>query len=178
MRRLSRGQCTNKGARIPFVQKKFPQTAITVHLSVLSYRKSKIAPESADDPGAAKEAQTTKVLSVLKTVLTRACVIYTVLITGVYLIGAYVNSAWLPSPSAVAALLVLSLWIGASLSFLFSDALVPALRIVLHFLATGAVFWLTFGVWSGYLRRGGSGVLILVLYTVLYALIGGVTPFS
>jgi len=102
-------------------------------------------------------------------------VIYTVLITGVYLIGAYVNSAWLPSPSAVAALLVLSLWIGASLSFLFSDALVPALRVILHFLATGAVFWLTFGVWSGYLRRGGSGVLILVLYTVLYALIGGVT---
>ena len=114
-------------------------------------------------------------MSIIKTTLVRACVIYTVLITGVYMIGAFVNSAWLPSPATVAALLVLSLWLGASLSFLFSDLLVPSLRVILHFIATGLVFWLTFGVWGGYLKNGGSTAVLFVLYAVLYALAGGVT---
>ena len=101
--------------------------------------------------------------------------IYTVLITSVYMIGAFVNAAWLPSPSTVAALLALSLWIGASLSFLFSDLLVPSLRVVLHFFATAFVFWLTFGVWGGYLKNGGSAAVLFVLYAVLYALFAGIT---
>ena len=46
---------------------------------------------------------------------------------------------------------------------------------ILHFLATGFVFWLTFGVWGGYLRNGGSAAVLFVLYAVLYALAGGVT---
>ena len=122
-----------------------------------------------------REGHDLKPLNFIKTVLVRACVVYTVLITGVYLIGAFVNAAWLPSPATVGALLALSIWIGASLSFLFSDLLVPALRVILHFLATGIVFWLTFGILGGYLRSGGSAVVLFVLYAVLYALAGGVT---
>lgn len=122
-----------------------------------------------------REGYALKPISVVKTVLVRACVIYTVLITSVYMTGAFVNSAWLPSPATVAALLALSLWIGASLSFLFSDLLVPSLRVILHFIATGLVFWLTFGVWGGYLKNGGSAAVLFVLYAVLYALAGGIT---
>ena len=124
---------------------------------------------------ASREGHELKPLHLFKTVFVRACVVYSALITGVYLIGAFVNAAWLPSPATVGALLVLSLWIGASLSFLFSDLLVPALRVILHFVATGAVFYLTFGVMGGYLRKGGSAVVLFVLYAVLYALAGGVT---
>ena len=124
---------------------------------------------------ALREGHELKPLHLVKTVFVRACVVYTVLITGVYLIGAFVNAAWLPSPATVGALLLLSLWIGGSLSFLFSDFLVPALRVILHFIATGVVFYLTFGVMGGYLRNGGSAVVLFILYAVLYALAGGVT---
>ena len=153
--------------RAAIVQKKITPRPRNLHLSVLSYDKKLTVRKKGDSA--------LKPLSFVKTILTRACVIYTVLITGVYMTGAFVNSAWLPSPSTVAALLVLSLWLGASISFLFSDLLVPSLRVILHFITTGLVFFLTFGVWGGYLKNGGSAAVLFVLYAVLYALAGGIT---
>ncbi len=101
--------------------------------------------------------------------------IYSLLITAVYLIGARVDSSWLPSPATVFSLIILSLYLGFSLAFVFSDLLIPSLRLLIHFLATLFVFWLTFVKLGGYLKNGGSALTVIVAFTALYALAAGIT---
>ena len=117
-----------------------------------------------------------KALRFVKTVLIRACVIDAVYLNLFYFIGGLISPTLLPYPSAVAWMLVQSLFLSLSLSFLFSDLLTAPLRLVLHFLATCAFFRLTFSLPGGYFKTGvqasSGGVSFLVFFvffTLIYA---------
>lgn len=111
-----------------------------------------------------------KTLSLLKKIISQACVFYTVLITATFLLGAFVDSSWLPKPSMVLALLVFSLILAAGNSFLFSDRLVFPLRLLIHYIATTIVFYIVFVLWGGYRDNGGSVITVLLVYTFAYGI--------
>ena len=111
-----------------------------------------------------------KTLLWCKKTLTQACVIYTFLITSVYLLGSAVDSHMVPTLSMVLALLVFSAALAAANSFLFSEVLLFPIRLLFHYLATAFVFYIAFVVWGGYKDNGGSVLTILLIYTFAYAI--------
>ena len=119
-----------------------------------------------------------KTLETAKRIHTRGCVVYTVLITAVYLLGASVDRSWLPTPGTVASLLLFSLYLAASAEFLFSDLLVGPLRVLIHFAVTLFVFWLTFCRMGGYLKNGGSFGTAFLVYLFAYILCAAVVLLS
>ena len=123
-----------------------------------------------------------KTLRAVKTVLARALVIDAVFLNLFYLTGTLIRPTLLPVPSAVAWMLVQSLFLSVSFCFLFSDFLTAPLRLVLHFLATLGFFWLIFSMPGGYFRTGenaaSGGVSFLVyfvFFTLVYAVAASVT---
>lgn len=110
-----------------------------------------------------------KTLLWLKKIITQACVLYTFLITSVYLLGNAVDSHMVPTLAMVLALLGFSLALSAANSFLFSDKLLFPIRLLFHYLLTAFVFYIAFVVWGGYKASGGSVLTILLIYTFAYA---------
>ena len=104
----------------------------------------------------------------LKKTVGQACVFYTFFITAVYLLGVYVDYHWVPTLHMVLSLLLFSLVLSAANSFLFSDRLVFALRLLIHFVITTLVFYIVFVVWGGFQANGGSVLAVLLVYTFAY----------
>lgn len=111
-----------------------------------------------------------KTLSKIKNIVTRACVIYTVLITSVYLLGVSVSSDWIPTLNMVLALLVFSFCLSGLHGFLFSSLLVFPLRLVIHYVISTIVFYIVFVCWGGYRANGGSVLSVLLVWTFAYIL--------
>ena len=103
----------------------------------------------------------------------RACIVDALLLNIVYFFGGLLSQRFAPYPSVVAWMIVQSLYLSLSFFFLFSDLLVPSLRLLIHYLATGLVFWLTCVLPGGYLKVGVpadvSFPVCIVVYTCLYA---------
>lgn len=110
------------------------------------------------------------ILSKIKKILSQTCVIYTVILTSVYTLGAFVNSSWVPTVHMVYSCLVFSLVLAALNLFLFSDKLVMPLRLLIHFTASSLIFYLMFIVWGGYQSNGGSVITALLVYVFAYIL--------
>ncbi len=107
-------------------------------------------------------------LKQLKKAVLQACVIYTILLTAVYTLGAFVNSSWVPTVQMVYSCLGLSLAVALLNMFLFSDRLVFALRLLIHFVSIGVIFYLMFVVWGGYKSNGGSTLTAMLVYLFVY----------
>ena len=84
------------------------------------------------------------------------------------------SAEWLPTLPMVAGLLVFSFFVSAMNAFLFSDALVWPLRLLIHFLALMLGFYLCFLRWGGYLKNGGSVGIGLLVFLFLYLLVGAI----
>ncbi len=119
-----------------------------------------------------------KLLSQIKKIALFACVIFTALITLVYTVSAFVSSYLVPTPAMFYSLLGFSLVLSALNAFLFSDALVFALRLILHYAASAAMFYLLFVVVSGYKENGGSVLVVMLLYTAVYAVFALITALA
>lgn len=115
-----------------------------------------------------------KTLKIAKKALINACIIYTVLITAVYTLGAFVNSSWVPTVQMVYSCLGYSLILSALNLFLFSDKLVFALRLLIHFSCSSVIFYLMFIVWGGYKSNGGSVLTALLVFVFVYLLLGAI----
>lgn len=113
-------------------------------------------------------------LKKLKNIVLHACVIYTVILTAVYTLGAFVNSSWVPTVQMVYSCLGFSLVLSALNSFLFSDKLVFALRLLIHFVASTFIFYMLFIVWGGYKSNGGSVLTALLVFVFAYVLCAAV----
>jgi len=111
-----------------------------------------------------------KTLLWCKKTLTQACVIYTFLVTSVYLLGSAVDSHMVPTLTMVLSLLAFSVALSCANSFLFSDMFLFPVRLLIHYLATAVVFYISFVIWGGYRDNGGSVLMILLFYTFAYAL--------
>ncbi len=107
-------------------------------------------------------------LKLLKKAALQACVIYTVLLTAVYTLGAFVNSSWVPTVQMVYSCLGLSLAVALLNLFLFSDRLVFFMRLLIHFVSIGVIFYLMFVVWGGYRANGGSVLTAMLVYLFVY----------
>ena len=112
-----------------------------------------------------------KTLLWCKKTLTNACVIYTFLVTSVYLLGAMVDSHLVPNLTMILSLLFFSVALSATNSFLFSDILILPFRLAIHYIATTFVFYIAFVVWGGYKDNGGSVITILLVYTFVYIIL-------
>ena len=117
-----------------------------------------------------QENKDLKTLLWCKKILTQACVIYTFFVTAVYLLGNAVDSHMIPTLSMVLALLVFSVALSAANAFLFSDKLIFALRLIIHYTVTTVVFYVAFAVWGGYKDNGGSVLSIILIYTFAYVI--------
>ena len=113
-------------------------------------------------------------LKKLKKVVLHACVIYTVILTAVYTLGAFVNSSWVPTVQMVYSCLGFSLVLSALNLFLFSDKLVFALRLLIHFIASTFIFYMLFIVWGVYKSNGGSVLTALLVFVFAYVLCGAI----
>ncbi len=107
-------------------------------------------------------------LKLLKKAVLQTCVIYTVLLTAVYTLGAFVNSNWVPTVQMVYSCLGLSLAVSLLNLFLFSDRLVFAARLTIHFASVGVIYYLMFVVWGGYKSNGGSVITAMLIYVFVY----------
>ena len=113
-------------------------------------------------------------LEKIKKVLVQTCVIYAVILTSVYTLGAFVNSSWVPTIKMVYSCLGFSFVLSLLNLFLFSDKLVFALRLVIHFGISAVMFYLMFAVLGGYKANGGSVITALLVYIFAYALCGAI----
>ena len=109
-----------------------------------------------------------KQLMWLKKTICSACVFYTFFITSLYLLGVYVESNWIPTLYMVFSLLLFSFVLAAANTFLFSDKLVFALRLLIHYAVTTFVFYIVFVLWGGFQSNGGSVLTALLVYTFAY----------
>lgn len=111
-----------------------------------------------------------KQLSALKTVLCGACVLYTFFITALYILGYYIDKSYVPTLQMAMSLLLFSAVLSALNSFLFSDRLVFALRLLIHYVSTTIIFYIVFVLWGGFQESGGSVLTALLLYTFVYVI--------
>ncbi len=109
-----------------------------------------------------------KKLQWLKKMVCHACVFYTFFITALYLLGVYVDSNWVPTLHMVFALLLFSFVLAAANSFMFSDKLIFALRLLIHYILTTIVFYIIFILWGGFQANGGSVLTALLVYSFAY----------
>ena len=109
-------------------------------------------------------------LSSIKKVLCGTCVLYTFFITALYILGYYIDKSYVPTLRMAMSLLLFSAVLSALNSFLFSDRLVFALRLLIHYVSTTIVFYIVFILWGGFQKSGGSVLTALLLYTFVYAI--------
>lgn len=114
-------------------------------------------------------------LILIKKICTSACVIYTFLITAVFLLGVYINPAWLPTVNMVFSLLLFSLILSCANKFLFSDCLIFSLRLLIHYAVTTVCFCIVFVFWGGYKANGGSLITVFLVYTFAYVVFSVIT---
>ncbi len=111
-------------------------------------------------------------INLFKKLISHSAIIYSLLVTSVYTLGAAVNSAWIPTTKMVYGCLAFSVILSVLNLFLFSRMLIFPLRLLIHYAASALMFYLLFALWGGYLQNGGSVIIALLLYTFSYAMIG------
>ncbi len=107
----------------------------------------------------------------LKKILTDSCIIYTLLITLVYFLGAFISATWIPTVKMVISLLFFSVILSLGNEFLKSNILVYPIRLFIHFIATSLIFYIVFIVWGGLLQNGGKFLITFFLYTLVYVIV-------
>lgn len=107
-------------------------------------------------------------------IILNTSLIYSAFFTVMYTLGAFMDSAWIPSVRTVYSSLLFALMLSLLNMFLFSDKLVMPLRLLIHYGASTLAFMLLFAVFGDYKKNGGSVLSALLIYTFAYILIGAV----
>ena len=109
----------------------------------------------------------------IKSVLTTACVIYTILITALYAAGFFFsdNANFVPRFRMIVILLGFSLVISAA-ELLLKSKWNSMTKIVLHFLACLAGFIVIFLIGGGY--KGSSFLIGIFIFVIAYLAVNGI----
>lgn len=107
----------------------------------------------------------------IKNIISSGCVINSVLILLVYVIGVTIDSGFIPTLQIVIGVLCYSLALAFANYLFFSSAMKTFPKLVLHFLSTAAVFYLMFVILGGYRANGGSVAVVLAMYLALYVIV-------
>lgn len=98
-----------------------------------------------------------------------ACTLFTLIITGSYLIGFFTNknSVFVPTTKSAMLMLVFSL-IAGILGIMISSSRVPRWKYAVHFLLLAVSFYLLFILPSGIATFGGGSMILLVCFFAVY----------
>ena len=107
----------------------------------------------------------------LKKIFSDGCVINTVLLVLLYLLGVSIDPDFIPTLSRVFGILIYSIVLSAANYYFFTSKAKRFTRLALHFLITAAVFCFCFVILGGYKATLGSVLVIVGFYLVLYAII-------
>jgi len=113
-------------------------------------------------------------MSFLKKLFTRACVYNTFAVIICYSLSVIIPSlnGLVPKLSYIYMLFVFSL--GLSLAgFILRSKINGLLRVILHYIIITVVFYSIFIVWGGFAGKGTTTVVVMVIYTAVYAVIMG-----
>ena len=107
----------------------------------------------------------------LKKIFSDGCVINTVLLVLLYLLGVSIDPDFIPTLSRVFGILIYSIVHSAANYYFFTSKARRFTRLALHFLITATVFCFCFVILGGYKANPGSVLVIVGFYLVLYAII-------
>ncbi len=106
----------------------------------------------------------------IKRALTLMCVVYTAIISGMYLLGWALSGTgvlFVPTPQKALLLLLFSATVGFA-SLLLSKDGTGAIRLILNFVICLAAFILIFIVGGGFPISGGTSVVAVIMYLAVY----------
>ena len=107
------------------------------------------------------------------------CVIYTVIISGMYLLGLLMSdsvSLFVPTPTKALLMLLFSAVLGFA-SLLLSKEGTSAGKLILHVLICTAVYVLVFIVGGDFSVTGGTGIVAVLFFLAIYGICMGVRAF-
>ncbi len=114
-----------------------------------------------------------KLLRRFGNVVRSACVWYTALTLVLYVGGKLasgIEREWILTLPMMFAVLAFSILFSAVNDIVLHTALHPAWKLLLHYAATAMIFYVLFIVWGGYAGNPSSVFMILLAFTVFYAI--------
>lgn len=109
----------------------------------------------------------------IKRTLTLMCVIYTVIISAMFLLGWVISdsaSLFVPTPAKALLMLLFSFILGLA-SLCLKRERTSALRLIIHYLICVSSFFVTFVIGGGFSLTGGTSITALIAFTAIYAVV-------
>jgi len=114
-----------------------------------------------------------KELPVIKRILSHACVYFTVGSLGLYTLGMLfsgIEREWIPTLKMMYMVLVFSVLFASVNEIVRHPTLPGVLKTLIHYAATTVIFAVVFIVWGGFSGTPSSVLVILLAYTLVYAI--------
>lgn len=109
----------------------------------------------------------------LKKILSDGCIFYTVITLVLYTGGmlfSTVEREWIPTLGMMFTVLLFSVLFSAANYVVIHTKLTAVLKLLLHFAVTTVIFYVLFILWGGFAARGSAVLVILLTYTLVYAI--------
>ena len=113
-----------------------------------------------------------KTLSLLKRILSRACIYFTVASLALYTGGILVSGIereWIPTLKMMYIVLVFSVLFSAVNQTVLPSRWPGILKLLIHYPLSVLIFYVLFIVWGGYTASPSSVLILLAFFTLLYA---------
>ncbi len=107
----------------------------------------------------------------MKKILTEACIYNTVAVLVLYSAGALVSgkSGLIPTLQSLYMILLFCVALSAANLLLALEKFGTPLRVALHFIVVTVIFYTVFIAWGGFARNASASVIVMLIYTALYA---------
>ena len=107
-------------------------------------------------------------------IISEGCIINSALLVIMYLIGVTIDAGFIPTLGTVFGILGYSIILAFANLLFFSSKMKLFPRLLIHFFATAAVFYIMFVLLGGYKGNPGSVIVIFGLYLVIYAIVAAI----
>ena len=108
----------------------------------------------------------------IRTVLSHACIYFTTASLALYtggMLASGIERQWIPTLSMMYAVFAFSVLFSAVNQIVWNTRLAGVLKILIHYAATTAIFYVMFILWGSYTASPSSVLIILMAYTLIYA---------
>lgn len=108
----------------------------------------------------------------IKKILTKTCVYYTVIITAFYTFGLLMNNSaqWIPTLRIAYSLLGFSLGFSALNEGIKRAKISFPAKFAVHLLSSAVLYYLIFVIGGGFLKNGGSTLAAMIVFAFVYAI--------
>ena len=119
-----------------------------------------------------KERLILKIISLIKRVLTRACIYFTAATLILYSAGMLLSNIerqWIPTLPMIFTVFFFSVLFALVNQIVWDTRLPGVLKLLIHYAATTLIFYVMFILWGNYTATPSSVLIILMAYTLVYA---------